>query len=81
MKISIPTLKVLTKHWLMVMTMLSLLLLTNCAWKEVVVIPDGRQVVCPEDKTKPCQVSRAFLLERYETERGLLKQLEECKER
>jgi len=38
-------------------------------------------VVCPEDKTKPCQVGRAFLLERYETERGLLKQLEECKER
>jgi len=47
----------------------------------VVVIPSSRVLECPEDVTKNCEVSRAWLQERYETERGLLKQLEECRER
>jgi len=71
----------LTRQSLMVMTMLSLLLLTSCGWKQSIVIPSDRTVTCPDDITKPCQVSKAWLLERYETERGLLKQLEECRER
>ena len=64
-----------------VMMMLLLLLLTNCGWKQSVIIPSERVLVCPEDINANCEVSRAWLLERYETERGLLKQLEECRER
>ena len=60
---------------------ISLLLLISCGWKQSVIIPSDRVLECPEDVTKSCTVSRAWLLERYETERGLLKQLEECKER
>jgi|TARA_R100000687_G_C6297954_1_gene94527 predicted small lipoprotein YifL len=81
MKTGKLTLKKLIRQSLMGMMMLSLLLLTGCGWKEGIVIPSHRVLECPDDKTKPCQVSRDWLLERYETERGLLKQLEECRER
>ena len=81
MKIGKQTLMMLTRQSLMGMMMLSLLLLIGCGWSRTVVIPSDRTVTCPEDITKPCQVSKAWLLERYETERGLLKQLEECREK
>ena len=81
MKIGRMIFKKLTRLLQMVMILSCLLLLTNCGWKQTVVIPESRVLECPDDKTKPCQVSRAWLLERYETERGLLKQLEECRER
>ena len=76
METGMQTLRKLIKQSLKVTILLSLLLLTSCGWSRSIVIPSDRTVTCPEDTTKPCQVSKAWLLERYETERGLLKQLE-----
>ena len=36
-------------------------------------------VKCPDDVEKPCLVSRAWLRERFEVERGLVRQIEECR--
>ena len=62
------------------MMTLLLLLLTSCGWKQSVIIPSDRVLECPEDINANCEVSRAWLLERYETERNLLRQVEECRE-
>ncbi len=74
------TLKKLTKLSLKGMMILLLLLLTSCGWRQSVIIPSDRVLECPEDITANCEVSRSWLLERYETERSLLRQLEECRE-
>jgi len=73
-------LKTWIKRWLVVMMILSPLLLNACAGSPVIIAQE-RIVKCPDDVEKPCLISRAWLRERFEVERGLVRQIEECRNR